>query len=133
MPISINFSDFDTVCYSKQHNIIQLINKSVGIGIEINLHAGQISKLEGDVTTLTTTTNQLAGTVNSLTLNVNSVSRDLEKLTSDFNVFSYAVNEDIKTCQSDISDIVNMGDWMMRRKLGRYLDELDQRIAALGG
>lgn len=35
--ITIDFTDFDTMCYSSQHNIIQLIEKCVGIGIEINI------------------------------------------------------------------------------------------------
>lgn len=42
MAISINFADFDTVCYSNQHNIIELIKHAVGISIEINTMATDI-------------------------------------------------------------------------------------------
>lgn len=76
MAINITFQDFDTVCFSNQHNIIQLINNAVGISIEINLTQGQIANLQSqlndvsdkaqeghDALLLTTNLNQRLGSV----------------------------------------------------------------------
>lgn len=35
MAVSITFEDFDTVCYSNQHNIMQLINGAVNVSISL--------------------------------------------------------------------------------------------------
>lgn len=52
MAIEIKFGDFDTVCYSSQHNIIELINNAVGISIEINLTQSQVSSLADQLQTV---------------------------------------------------------------------------------
>lgn len=45
MPIVISYDDFDTVCYSNQHNIIELIKHSIGFSVDININAGNIANL----------------------------------------------------------------------------------------
>lgn len=49
MALNITFADFDTVCYSNQHNIIELIKHCVGIGIEVNINGAAIGNLENKV------------------------------------------------------------------------------------
>lgn len=49
MPINISFNDYDTVCYSNQHNIIELIKNSVGISVEINIQSSAIQQIQADI------------------------------------------------------------------------------------
>lgn len=49
MAIEITFQDFDTVCYSNQHNIIQLIKNSVGLSVEVNINSANISQVQSTV------------------------------------------------------------------------------------
>lgn len=35
MAVNLTFADFDTVCYSNQHNIMQLINGAVQISVSL--------------------------------------------------------------------------------------------------
>lgn len=47
MALSITFEDFDTVCYSNQHNIMQLINGTVQISlslIDIDIQLGNMQQ-----------------------------------------------------------------------------------------
>lgn len=44
MSIEISFDNFDTMCYSNQHNIIELINRAVAMGLQININIQNIDK-----------------------------------------------------------------------------------------
>lgn len=46
--------DFDTVCYSKQHNIIQIIKYLIGIGDDLTTAEGNITNIGDQVTTIDT-------------------------------------------------------------------------------
>ena len=49
MAINITFGDYDTVCYSSQHNIIELIKHSVSISIEINNVQSDIEDIDKNI------------------------------------------------------------------------------------
>lgn len=114
--LKISFADFDTVCYSTQYNIIQLIKHCVGIALQVNINIGNISNLDNQVGNLTSELGDLseliaklkeqlddiknegddtAGDLNSLVLKVNGLERDLNKLRSEYDLFAYAVTQDL--------------------------------------
>lgn len=73
MAINISFGDYDTVCYSNQHNIIELIRHSVGLSIEVNINAENIqnaeqknSELEQRITELELGFNKLASRLDAV-------------------------------------------------------------------
>lgn len=118
MPIlDISFADFDTVCYSTQYNIQQLIKHAVGIVIQVNSNTGDISNVQGQISNIDGQLGDIrdlieqlkgeisegSGDVNSLTLQVNEIQRNLDKLQSDYNVFAYAVTQDITALGSRIT------------------------------
>lgn len=110
MALDINYGDFDTVCYSNQHNIIELIKHAVAIGIQINLNIADIgninqelNKVKQDVEDSKTEGDQTAGDLNSLTLKVNEIERNLNDLRSDYNIFSYAVLQDLKSLSDRVA------------------------------
>ncbi len=49
MAIDITFNNFDTVCYSNQHNIIELINQAVNLGLQVNINISNIQQVQSDV------------------------------------------------------------------------------------
>lgn len=114
--LKISFAEFDTVCYSTQYNIIQLIKHCVGIALQVNINIGNITNLDSQVGNINSELGDLsqlidqlkeqlegvknegddtAGDVNSLVLRVNALEKDVSKLKTDFNVFSYAVTQDL--------------------------------------
>ena len=53
MAINITFNDFDTVCFSNQHNIIQLINHAVHDALLLTTNLNQrLSSVERRVTAI---------------------------------------------------------------------------------
>lgn len=111
MPLNITFADFDTVCYSTQYNIMQLIKHCVGITVQVNVNESSINNVFGQVNGLIQEVEDLIkqleelkgdigntdGDVNSLVLKVNELQRTLEQHIREYNTFSYAVVQDINS------------------------------------
>lgn len=49
MEIEISYGDFDTVCYSNQHNIMELIKQAVNMGLQININIGDIASAKSEI------------------------------------------------------------------------------------
>ena len=52
MPLEINWKDFDTVCYSTQHNIMQLIKHAISIGVQVNINIDNIQNVQDQLQTV---------------------------------------------------------------------------------
>lgn len=121
--LDITYKDFDTVCYSTQYNVIQLIKHCVGIALQVNINIGDITNLFsnvqniyqniGDLQELIDKINEAidkleqsgedtSGDLNSLVLRVNALERDLSTLQKSFDIFSSAVNQDLKELRERI-------------------------------
>ena len=44
--LEISYDDFDTTCYSIQHNLIKLIEHAINIGVQVNINTGNIEQAE---------------------------------------------------------------------------------------
>ena len=102
MPLEISYGDFDTVCFSNQHNIIELINHVINMGVQININIGSIENLQNDLSDVkedvengTEDIDDIARRLNSLQLDLNDLERHLTVLTQEYNTFSYAVTTDL--------------------------------------
>ena len=107
MALNISFEDYDTVCYSTQYNIIQLIKHSVGISVQVDINTGSIDNIGGQIFGIlddiaglrdqlqqaTTEAGNTANSLNSLVLRVNKLETDLAKLRSEYDLFAYAVTQ----------------------------------------
>lgn len=49
MAVNITFEDFDTVCYSNQHNIMQLINSAVNISVSLIDIENKVDEIPADL------------------------------------------------------------------------------------
>lgn len=47
--LEITFANFDTVCYSNQHNIIELIKHMVGVAVQININTQGIADAQKQI------------------------------------------------------------------------------------
>lgn len=110
MAVNISFEDFDTVCYSNQHNIIELINHSVGLSIEINIQSSQIDSINADIQGIQGELDQISGDTGDvatqlrrLTTRVDDLEDDLTRLRREYDLFAYAVNEDLKSLSDRIT------------------------------
>lgn len=110
--LEISYKDFDTVCYSVQHNIEQLIKHAVAIGVQININIGDLDNLKGkvddmqqDIDDNTADNNDTAGKLNSLTVLVNAMDTQLTKLQQDFNTFNYAVTTDLGILKNRVDEL----------------------------
>lgn len=66
MAITVTYDDYDTVCYSNQHNIIKLIEHSIGFSVQININTQNIQQVANSVNNMTATVNDLAMRVDLL-------------------------------------------------------------------
>lgn len=114
MAFDLSFSDFDTVCYNNQHNIIQLINKCVGLTVEFNLALVNITQLQDSVGKL----EEDVGPGGEL----DNVANNLHDL-----------QQEVRSMQSDLSDAYSNARAALA--LGRTLETLcgmlEERIEAL--
>lgn len=103
MPLlEISFDSFDTVCYSVQHNLMELIKHTVAIGAQVNINIGTLDSLQAIIQQIQELIEQLqnssgdtAGQLNSLVLTVNEIERRLSKIERDYDTFKYAVTNDL--------------------------------------
>lgn len=117
MPIDIKFTDFDTVCYSNQHNIIELIRRAVGLSIEVNINAGNISGLSSKV---------------------NGISDKLDKVEGDaqegHDAFLLAtnLNQRMSSVETWTDAIRNDNIYFQSTPLGQRIADIERRLDALG-
>lgn len=121
MALNISFEDYDTVCYSTQYNIIQLIKHSVGISVQVDINTGSIDNIGGQIFGIlddiaglrdqlqqaTTEAGNTANSLNSLVLRVNKLETDLAKLRSEYDLFAYAVTQDLSGLGQRITALEN--------------------------
>lgn len=91
MAINITFGDFDTVCYSSQHNIIELIKHSVGISIEINNVQSDIEDIDKNINDMKQEIEEIKNTggagVDDLGNRLNNLVSRFNLLENDYNSF----------------------------------------------
>lgn len=83
MPLSISFGDFDTVCYSNQHNIIELINHAISITAEINIVTQKVedlSSLSNDVSDLAGNVQDILDLISDVLGNVQDIAQNVSLL-----------------------------------------------------
>lgn len=128
MPISITFGDFDTVCYSNQHNIIQLIKSAVGFSVEINVVSGKVDKVEQDVSNLETEVDSSIGHLNNIQHEVNENTTDITQLRREFDAYTQGASMDFDNINGSLRQLKSQVE-----DLFRIVADLDDRITALGG
>lgn len=74
------YDDFDTVCYSKQHNIIQLIKYQVEMSDAISALQGQVNGMQSSVGDLADSVNDLAGLSGTILENVSDLAGIVQTL-----------------------------------------------------
>lgn len=109
MALNISFGDFDTVCYSNQHNIIELINHAVGISIEINLTQGQVDQLRTDLDTVA----------------------DQAQEGHDAKLLAENLNTRVSSNTYWIEQIRDDGPAFINTTLGQVIDDLERRVSRL--
>lgn len=80
MAITLTFEDFDTVCYSNQHNIIELINSSVGLAIQINLNETNITAVQNQANQLQQQQNQIQTDIANIDNELGQISSNIENI-----------------------------------------------------
>lgn len=102
MPLEIDFKRFDTVCYSIQHNLMELIKSVVGITVQVNINTDNVGQLQDDmeqakedIEAAKEEADKAQNKLNSLTLEVNATARELAELQRDYNLFTSAVTMDL--------------------------------------
>ena len=106
--LEISFDDFDTTCYSIQHNLIKLIEHAVAIGVQVNINTGDIESVRQEA-------QQAAGEGHDAML----LATSLNERTSALETRMTAIWENNPLFQSSM--------------LAKRIDELEDRIVALGG
>lgn len=110
MALEIGFSKFDTVCYSSQHNIIQLINSAVGISIQVDLNTGSIEQVQAQV---------------------QEVSEKADE-GHDAMLLAQNLNERLSTLESKFNQMWNdTNTFRTKSDLGMFIDNLEDRVIAL--
>lgn len=106
--LEISYDDFDTTCYSVQHNLIQLINHAVSIGVQVNINTGDIESVKN--------TAEEAG----------QEGHDAMLLATNLNTRTSAL-------ETRMTAIWENNPLFQTSKLAQRIDELEDRIVALGG
>ena len=111
MALNVTFADFDTACYNLQYNVIQLVKHCVGIVVEVNANGAKLDSLDQQVGILLDTSLAML--------------EDMEKLVP-------AMAEMQQTIIPDIYSRIG-GDEARITQLKYEIDQLDERVTALGG
>lgn len=80
MPINISFGDFDTVCYSNQHNIIELINGAVNISISFNAIEANIDSINQQLEAFGEAIAAINQDIHDLNLRIDAYAQRLENV-----------------------------------------------------
>ena len=110
MPLIITWGDYDTVCYSNQHNIIQLIQHSISIGDTINSITATIQDILDKIAN--------GGSDQDI--------HDLQLLVENLNVRLSAVERQLSALINGTPDAMSFPIW-------EKITDLENRILSLGG
>lgn len=122
MAINITFADYDTVCYSNQHNIIELIKNSVGLSVEVNIGLGQAQQALQQVQDLYDKLYNSGGAGGGGPGDVGALQEIVQHQ-----------GGRIGDLEDAVDAIYNNYASFRRSILGEKIQELDDRITALGG
>lgn len=114
--INLSFADFDTVCYSNQHNIIELIKHCVGFSVQINMNTQALDAVNTALTNVNNLIQQLqtqinnmnnsqGGQQNSITQLQNNITRLDSKIDAHVqqqDTMNWAFNQDITNLRNRI-------------------------------
>lgn len=127
MAINITFDDFDTVCYSNQHNIIELIHRAVGISVEINI-------LDGNVTEALNQANQANNNVTNLYNQLYNSGGAGGGGPGDIGILQQLVDimrEQLNDLNTKMNDVYNYSFNFRESGTGRVIRDLEARVTAL--
>lgn len=106
MAITITFDDYDTVCYSSLHNLIKLIEHSVGLSVEVNITSDKVDSMKADV---------------------DSAAQEAH----DAFLLSQNLNVRVSTNTANINHILDYDGTFLNSELGQQILDMNKRIRDL--
>lgn len=120
MAISITFDDYDTVCYSNQHNIMQLIQHSVGLSVEINLNSSAIQLIQQELPQIIQKLEELNNQINGG--EPGDIAHEIAGLKGQVN----ALGQRIVNLEYGTAGVMDTPLW-------QKINDLEERVSALEG